>query len=159
MKKLYFSGLQVVLPVLYCSHGRTTFAPLWHLFFLLVVHFELYHDVKIVQVIVIHLEKGVFSMSEKSNYISTETYDSLFEFFSEMPLKRMCVEADLLCRARSVYWNESSNPLCPDFCPIDSFVFEYLDAVWDVLRDALVVRLACRAYTKSDSCHDKHDSQ
>lgn len=65
------------------------------------------------------------------NYISSDTEEWVFFLYSHMSKEEFTKDLQALCSARRVYLqNELS----------DSFVFGYLDSVYEVMRDVLTCK-------------------
>lgn len=65
------------------------------------------------------------------NYISSDTEEWVFSLYSHMPKEEFIKDLQALCSARRVYLK---NGLA------DSFVFGYLDSVYEVMRDVLTCK-------------------
>lgn len=65
------------------------------------------------------------------DYITTDTKDWAFATFAHMPKEEFSMELDTLISARKVYMQNAM---------VDSFVFEYLDSVYEIMRDVLVCK-------------------
>lgn len=68
-----------------------------------------------------------------SNYITTVTEEWLSDVFLNMTDLELFNELSAMRNARDFY-------LCGDGDPINSFVFEFIDNVYDIARDSLVTR-------------------
>lgn len=65
------------------------------------------------------------------DYITTDTREWAFSTFAHMPKEELSNELKTLVSARNVYMHDDM---------VDSFVFEYLDSVYDIVRDVLVCK-------------------
>lgn len=68
------------------------------------------------------------------DYISTNTEEWVFSTFFHMPKEEFLKELEVLVSARKVYMQNAM---------VDSFVFEYLDTVYEIVRDVLVCKILC----------------
>ena len=68
------------------------------------------------------------------DYIVMDTRDWAFSMFARMPNDEFSNELKTLVSARNVYMHNDV---------VDSFVFEYLDTVYDIMRDVLVCKALC----------------
>lgn len=68
-----------------------------------------------------------------SNYITTVTGEWLSDVFLKMTDSELSSELSAMRNARDFY-------LCGHGDPINSFVFEFIDNVYDIARDILVLR-------------------
>ncbi|MEY8338651.1 hypothetical protein AALB16_11640 [Lachnospiraceae bacterium 62-35] len=72
-------------------------------------------------------------------YLTSDTKDWAFHTFSRMPKEELSKELEVLVSSRNMYL---------DSFMADSFVFAYLDTVYDVICDVLVMQ--CMACASAD---------
>lgn len=65
------------------------------------------------------------------DYITTDSKDWVFSTFLHMPKEEFSKELETLVSARNIYQHNRM---------VNSFVFEYLDSVYDIARDVLVCK-------------------
>ncbi|MEY8224241.1 hypothetical protein AALA46_27690 [Enterocloster aldenensis] len=65
------------------------------------------------------------------DYITTDTKDWAFATFAHMSKEEFSMELKILVSVRNLYLYDRM---------VDSFVFEYLDSVYDIARDVLVCK-------------------
>lgn len=70
----------------------------------------------------------------KYQFISTDTRESALNIFMDMPVNELEKEVEMLYATYHMYL---------DNYMADSFVFAYIDSVFDIAKDALVGRLLC----------------
>lgn len=86
-----------------------------------------------------------------SNYITTVTEEWLSNMFLNMTDLEFFNELSAMRNARDSY-------LCGDGDPINSFVFEFIDNVYDIARDSLVARFI-HCHTPLDSEDGEKDNE
>lgn len=65
------------------------------------------------------------------SYISSITEEWVFKLFSDMPNEEFTKYLQVLYSARRIYFDSDL---------VESFVFEYLDSVYEIMRDVLVCK-------------------